>query len=296
MLKAVLMTSRPPFLVLAFTCMSLVVATGLWLGGTATTAFVVAMLLLLFLAHVSVNALNEAEDFRSGLDLKTIKTPFSGGSGTLPNKPEAVNAAYAFGLAALLLAVFIGLWLAVKTDWYLLLLGLLGVVIILAYTKWINRMPWLCLIAPGLGLAVIPVFGGAWVLTGHAEADALLISFIPALLINNLLLLNQFPDLEADQSVGRRTLPVAYGRRFSAFVYLLNWLLALILLLVLIALQKLPLLAFAAVVSMLPGLIAARAAFACGDKLHEQTAFLAANVACAVLSPLVLALAMYVSR
>ncbi len=34
-----------------------------------------------FLAHISVNTLNEYFDFKSGLDLETIKTPFSGGSG-----------------------------------------------------------------------------------------------------------------------------------------------------------------------------------------------------------------------
>jgi len=37
-----------------------------------------------FLAHVSVNTLNEYYDFKSGLDLETIRTPFSGGSGALP--------------------------------------------------------------------------------------------------------------------------------------------------------------------------------------------------------------------
>ena len=36
------------------------------------------------LAHISVNALNEYLDFTSGLDLTTLRTPFSGGSGTLP--------------------------------------------------------------------------------------------------------------------------------------------------------------------------------------------------------------------
>jgi len=32
--------------------------------------------------HMAVNALNEASDFRTGIDLKTQRTPFSGGSGT----------------------------------------------------------------------------------------------------------------------------------------------------------------------------------------------------------------------
>jgi 1,4-dihydroxy-2-naphthoate octaprenyltransferase len=34
--------------------------------------------------HVAVNALNEASDYKTGIDFNTERTPFSGGSGTLP--------------------------------------------------------------------------------------------------------------------------------------------------------------------------------------------------------------------
>ena len=38
-------------------------------------------------SHISVNAFNEYLDFRSGLDSRTQRTPFSGGTGTLPEVP-----------------------------------------------------------------------------------------------------------------------------------------------------------------------------------------------------------------
>jgi 1,4-dihydroxy-2-naphthoate octaprenyltransferase len=38
--------------------------------------------------HGAVNAFNEYEDIKSGLDFKTQRTPFSGGSGTIVPVPE----------------------------------------------------------------------------------------------------------------------------------------------------------------------------------------------------------------
>ena len=44
-------------------------------------------------AHLAVNMLNEYFDFKSGLDFKTQRTPFSGGSGTLPANPHLARQA-----------------------------------------------------------------------------------------------------------------------------------------------------------------------------------------------------------
>jgi 1,4-dihydroxy-2-naphthoate octaprenyltransferase len=38
-------------------------------------------------------------------------------------------------------------------------------------------------------------------------------------LVSNLLLLNQFPDAEADRTVGRKHLPITIGRKASAYVF-----------------------------------------------------------------------------
>ena len=65
--------------------------------------------------HVSVNAFNEYYDFRSGLDARTRRTPFSGGSGTLPGKPELAGQALATAvvthLAVVAVAVVLAEWL-----------------------------------------------------------------------------------------------------------------------------------------------------------------------------------------
>ena len=45
-------------------------------------------------------------------------------------------------------------------------------------------------------------------------------SFVPFFLVSNLLLLNQFPDAEADQSIGRRHYPIQIGKLKSSWIYL----------------------------------------------------------------------------
>jgi len=37
--------------------------------------------------------------------------------------------------------------------------------------------------------------------------------------VHNLLLLNEFPDVEADRKAGRKTLPIVMGRRKAGMVY-----------------------------------------------------------------------------
>jgi len=40
---------------------------------------------------------------------------------------------------------------------------------------------------------------------------------VPGLLVSDLLLLNQFPDVEADRTVGRKHLPILLGRKNQSF-------------------------------------------------------------------------------
>jgi 1,4-dihydroxy-2-naphthoate octaprenyltransferase len=71
----------------------------------------------------------------------------------------------------------------------------------------------------GLGLGALPVWGTAWV-QGRPPGAAALWAGVPAFLMTfNLLLLNEFPDEEADRGGGRRNLVVLFGRRPAAAIY-----------------------------------------------------------------------------
>jgi len=217
--KVLLGPMRIPFLILAPACVVLGYGATFWERGRVHPLYFALSLLGAITAHISVNALNEYFDFKSSLDFRTNKTPFSGGSGTLPSSPEAARYALVTGLGSLAITVLVGLYFLIIRGLALLPIGLLGVVIILAYTVWLTRQPLFCLIAPGLGFGLLMVMGTHFVLTGEYSMTAFVASLVPFFLVSDLLLLNQFPDIEADRQVGRRHFPILLGPRSSAFIY-----------------------------------------------------------------------------
>jgi 1,4-dihydroxy-2-naphthoate octaprenyltransferase len=217
--KDVLGPMRLPFLVLPPACVLLGVGTALWTFGEINVLYALLAFVGSVAAHISVNALNEYYDFGSGLDLRTRPTPFSGGSGTLPAHPEAARTALITGLAGLAVTALIGIYFLFVWGLALLPLGLLGLILVASYTNWITRYPLLCLIAPGLGFGTLMVMGTDFVLTGTYTWTAFVASLVPFFLVSDLLLLNQFPDAEADESVGRRHYPIVIGRKASSVIY-----------------------------------------------------------------------------
>lgn len=229
--SALLGIARGPFLLLSLCTVVLAISLS-WPAAGPDAVFVWHALLLLLAAvaaQVSVNAFNEYHDFRSGLDLLTRRTPFSGGSGTLPEHPELCRVALWLGWLGLSVLLVIGayfLWFS-PARLSLLLIGALGCLLILAYTPWLTRHPWLCLLAPGLAFGPLLLVGGELALTGGCRPATLLLSVAPWCLGNNLLLLNQVPDIDADRRVGRLTLPMCLSWRALCRVLAAQWALAL---------------------------------------------------------------------
>ena len=218
-LGPVLRAARPNFLTLTPLCVFLGIAAAVKSGEPVGLGAVLLVFCAALLAHLSVNLLNEYHDFRSGLDNLTVRTPFSGGSGSLPAHPEAASAVRISGTVTLLATIIIGLYFVSVKGWALLPLGFLGVLIVVAYTPLLTHRPWLCLLAPGLGLGPVMVAGSAFVLVGHYTWIAAVASLPPLFLVSELLLINQFPDIDADVQVGRRHLPIVMGRRRSAWLF-----------------------------------------------------------------------------
>jgi 1,4-dihydroxy-2-naphthoate polyprenyltransferase len=213
LLKDLIEPMRPSFLIVSPLSVALGVGTALWQGYRIDLFHLFLALIGATAAHASVNALNIYLDFRSGLDLRTDPTPFSGGSAVLRERPEAADKALIAGLATLGMAVLVGMYFLSVWGWGLLPLGLLGVFLIVAYTPWITRLPAPSLISPGLGIGTLMVMGTHFVLTGSYSWSSFFASLVPFWLINEWLVINQFPDLEADQSVGRRNYVILLGRK-----------------------------------------------------------------------------------
>ncbi|MCU7920941.1 MAG: prenyltransferase [Candidatus Thiodiazotropha sp. (ex Dulcina madagascariensis)] len=211
--------ARPNFLILTPICISLGLASVMLSGSDFQWSLFAVVFVGALMAHISVNALNEYADFQSGLDFKTERTPFSGGSGTLVIQPRLAPYALVIGIASLVITLVCGLYLFQQSGWGLLPIGILGVSIITFYTGWINRHRLLVLIAPGLSFGPLMVVGTHYALAGSYSPLALLLSLIPFFLVNNLLLLNQIPDVEADRSIGRDNYAIAWEPARSAWIY-----------------------------------------------------------------------------
>ncbi len=218
-LKALLGPMRLPFLILTPACVLLGIGTAYWTTGQINILYAILALIGGVAAHISVNAFNEYFDFKSGLDEKTERTPFSGGSGTLQAKPELERQALGLAIVTLAIDAIIGVYFIFIWGWAILPLGLLGLLTIFAYTPWLAHNPFACLIAPGLGFGTLMVLGTDFVLTGEYTWTAFIASLVPFFLVSDLLLLNQFPDVEADRTVGRLHFPIVIGRKNSSLIY-----------------------------------------------------------------------------
>lgn len=244
------------------------------------------------MAHIAVNALNEYYDFKSGLDLVTQKTPFSGGSGALPDNPDAASAVLLLAVLTTIATIVIGLYLALISGPGIIPIGLLGLLIIAAYTGWITKHPLLCLVAPGTGFGFLMVVGTQYVLTGSYLQLSWLIALIPFFLINNLLLLNQYPDINADKTVGRYHLPIAFGTKVSNVVYGIFALAAALTIILLVIFHLLPSLSLAALLPLAAASFSLKGAREYQDKIGQNPQYLAANVAIAILTPLILGISL----
>lgn len=294
--KALLGPARAPFLTLPPVIVLLGLGTALWeTGGHVNFGYFVLALIGALAAHISVNALNEYVDFKTGLDELTQRTPFSGGSGTLQAQPRLAKQALSLGLVSALIVVLVGVFFLLKWGWGIVPLGILGLLVIVAYTPWLTHSPLACLIAPGLGFGLLMVMGTHYVLTGHYSATAFWASLIPFFLVSNLLLLNQFPDVEADKQVGRRHYPLVIGREKSALLYGVQLLLAYLALVIGVLLGDLPWLALLGLLTVIIAIPTYQGARAYANDIEKLIPFLAKNVMINLATPLLTAVGLIIA-
>jgi len=230
--------ARAPFLLLPPTLVAAGAAASAWNGGVSWSRTVLALVGLVAL-HMAVNILNEWSDMRTGIDLETERTPFSGGSGTLPAGGMGLRTALAFGLVCAGTGLVIGLWFLSKVGWVLLPIIIAGAVAVLAYTDLLARIG-IGEIAAGFGLGAGPVIGAALVQGGGWSRAAIAVAMPAFFMTFNLLLLNEFPDEEADRRGGRRNLIILFGRKAAAWIYVVAGLAAPAAIVAAVVLQVLP--------------------------------------------------------
>lgn len=220
-LAGILGVARAPFLPLAAL---LALDGGLaQRGGAADPLPLLLAVLGLVAAHGLVNVLNELADDASGLDARTQRTPFSGGSGSLQAGLISRRAAWVVAAACAGVALGVAAFaLITGPGWQLLPVLAAGVLCILLYTPWLLQLA-LGELAAGLGLGGLPVLGAALLQGGPLQPAVLLIAIAATAMTFNLLLFNTIPDAEPDRQAGRRSLVHRLGVAGAVQLGLAAW-------------------------------------------------------------------------
>lgn len=190
-----------------------------------------AILCLLFavLAQIASNFGNEYYDYKNGFDKKG-RVGFRRGVTEGDISPEAMRNATFYTLT---LAALIGCALLFYGEWWLLPIGFAIALFALAYST--GPYP---LSHHGLGdVAVIIFFGVVPVnLTCYLQMGdfsgldvSLLTSLAVGLMAANVLVVNNYRDMDDDKAVGKRTTVVVFGLRVMGWAYLCSGIVAFVL-------------------------------------------------------------------
>lgn len=201
--------TRPQFLFLSVVLTFLGNAIA-WYYGSFNLGYALLAGFGLLLTHGSSNAINDYFDYKSGIDLNVTRTPFSGGSGLVPEGKLPLRQALWVGIVTSSAGLLIGVFFVFASGWGLIPLLIAAILCLVLYTPVILRTPWPEW-SPGLGLGILPILGFYFVQTGRYDWVVLAASIPSGILVHNLLLLNEFPDVEADRQGGRKTTPVLHG-------------------------------------------------------------------------------------
>jgi 1,4-dihydroxy-2-naphthoate octaprenyltransferase len=292
--KWILGPMRVPFLILTPACVLVGIGTALWSSQNVELLEIFIVLIGAIAAHISVNAFNEYYDFKTGLDFRTRRTPFSGGSGTLPASPEASRYALTTAWISFAIVALVGIYFVYLRGLMLLPVGILGLILLIVYTLWLTRNPILCLVAPGFGFGVLMVMGTHFALTGQYSWTSFIASLVPFFLVSNLLLINQFPDVEADKTVGRKHFPITIGRTKSAWIYVAFLSLAFIVIVLGVLTEYLPPLSLLGLLGLPLAIRLMVGAVRHADDIGKLVPVLSLNVLFTILTPLLLGIGIMV--
>ncbi|MBK7980513.1 MAG: 1,4-dihydroxy-2-naphthoate polyprenyltransferase [Ignavibacteriae bacterium] len=191
----------------------------------AAVALICAMLI-----QIGTNFVNDLYDFLSGADNETRKGPVR----VLASGLITVNEMKIAIVLVFFTTFILGLYLVYISTWITLLIGLLSIFAGIAYTA--GPYP---LAYNGLGdvfvflfFGVVGTVGTYYVQVVDVSTLAIWASIPVGALITNILVVNNYRDIDEDREVGKNTLAVKMGRRFTQYQYLVFMILSYLILFV----------------------------------------------------------------
>lgn len=191
-----------------------------WYDGVLVWGAALLCLAFALLAQIASNMGNDYFDYKKGGDTPDRVGPQRAVVSGLIS-PRAMLVAT---LAVLLTACCVGLCLVYYGGWQLIPVGAVIAIFALAYSA--GPFP---LSRYGLGDVTVFIFFGIiavnftyYVQSGVFTMPVFLASVAQGVLAINILLVNNYRDMEEDAACNKRTTVVLFGRRFASTWYLLN--------------------------------------------------------------------------
>ena len=223
-LKRAFHATRPKF----FTASALPVLAGTAWGASVGAQFSWYVFVLALVATICVqaaaNVLNDVGDDQIGTDPRNTQRiyPYTGGSRFIQTGILSQTAMAKLGITLIVIASLAGLALFAERGPLVIAFGIIGMLLGVLYSLGPVKLA-----SVGLGEATIaiafgllPVTGAAWLQGAPIDAALILFSIAIGGWVENILLINEVPDMEADSASGKRTFPVRFGLAATANLYL----------------------------------------------------------------------------
>jgi 1,4-dihydroxy-2-naphthoate polyprenyltransferase len=253
--------TRPAFLSVTFVGVLVGLASAAAAGAHLDPTTATLTMFFALVAHAGANVVNDYYDSLSGCDAANDGRvfPFTGGSRFIQNGVISQRAVGLYGYSLLAAVIPAGLWLTFVSAPGLILIGLAGLLV-----GWAYSAPPFQLQSRGLGEFGITA-GWLLVVVGTDFVQRHGFDFAPlaaglgfALLVANVLYINQFPDVTADALAGKRTVVVRLGIGRARYGYALIALLCYGWVIAMVATDHLPALALVSLLGAVPSALALR--------------------------------------
>ncbi len=192
-------------------------------GSWDLTLYLLTLAGVVFL-HLGTNTANDYYDHISGADEANIEyaRPFTGGSRLIQEGSISPGTVLTMAIAFFSAATTAGVFLLFYAGPIIILLGIVGIFLGFFYTA-----PPIRLAARGLG--EIAVFAGYWLIgpgtyivqTGDLTLHSMIGALPLGMLTTAIIIINEFQDMNADRSAGKKTLVVRLGRKNAVWLFAL---------------------------------------------------------------------------
>ncbi len=211
MLQKLVNALRLPFLIASFLPAAAAGALAVHDGNFSAWPFFVSAFAILC-AHAGTNLANDYFDYKAGNYPKVKKGP-TGGSFAIQNRDFAAGQIYKMSIACFVLSLGLFAYLATQSSPLILGLGIAGVAIGFFYTAPPVKLGYRLLgeMATFVGMGPLLFETVYFATTGTFSTAGLLLSAFLGVLVLNILLAAQIPDIEVDQASRKHTISAKLG-------------------------------------------------------------------------------------